>query len=316
MDDLASLHTDHVFLRREALEHGYDDRDLRTAVRAGVLDKVRHGAYVPSSVWKAADELERHRLRAHAVLRSHDSALALSHTSAAVEHGLRLHQPNLSKVHVVCLDEPLARSTPDIVYHRRPVAETQLEERADKVLLVDPTRAALETASLSTVASGLVVLDSLVDLKKVSVDEVHAAFAGYHGPGSRKLQITVRLVRAGAESVGETLGRHLFWGQHVPEPVLQFKVYDEHGNLVGRTDYAWPGLGMLGEFDGNVKYERFLRPGETVHDAVIREKRREDLLREITGWLMIRLIWADLYRPDETGARVRSQLMRGRSMVS
>ena len=152
----------------------------------------------------------------------------------------------------------------------------------------------METASLSTVASGLVVLDSLVDLKKVSVDEVHAAFAGYHGPGSRKLQITVRLVRAGAESVGETLGRHLFWGQHVPEPVLQFKVYDEHGNLVGRTDYAWPGLGMLGEFDGNVKYERYLRPGETVHDAVVREKRREDLLREITGWLMIRLIWADL----------------------
>ena len=54
--------------------------------------------------------LERHRLRSHAVLRSHGSALALSHTSAAIEHGLRLHEPDLSKVHVLCLDKPLARA--------------------------------------------------------------------------------------------------------------------------------------------------------------------------------------------------------------
>ncbi len=316
MDELFSLHTDRVFLRREALEHGYDDRDLKMAVRAGVINKVRHGAYIPSSTWKAADDLERHRLRGHAVLRSHGSALALSHTTAAIEHGLRLHRPDLSKVHVLSLDKPLARSTPDITYHELPVIDTQIEQRADRVLVVDPMRAALQTAALTDVASGLVVLDSVVDLKHVPVEDVQAAFTAYNGPGSRKLQITVRLVRAGAESVGETLGRHLMWGQHLPEPVLQFEVRDEHGNLIGRTDYAWPDLGMLGEFDGLVKYERYLRPGETIHDAVMREKRREDLLREITGWLMIRLIWADLFRPDETGMRLRHQLMRAGSRAS
>src|SRR4051794_34542546 len=115
MDELFALHTDHVFLRREALAHGYDDRDLRTAMRDDLINRVRHGAYVPSSVWRPADDLERHRLRSHAVLRSHGSPLALSHTSAAIEHGLRLHRPDLSKVHVLCLDEPLARSTPDII---------------------------------------------------------------------------------------------------------------------------------------------------------------------------------------------------------
>jgi len=316
MDELATLHSDQVFLRREALAHGYDDRDLRDAVRAGAIDKVRHGAYVPSSTWKAADDVERHRLRSHAVLRSHGSALALSHTSAAVEHGLRLYKPDLAKVHVVCLEKPLARSTPDIAYHRLPVNDADLDEHADGVLLVKPTRAALETAALSNVLSGLVVLDSVVHLHKLQIEDVHAAFDRFHGPGSRKLQITVRLVREGAESVGETLGRHLFWGQHVPEPVLQFKVYDEHGNLVGRTDYAWPDLGVLGEFDGFVKYGRLLKPGETVQEAVVREKQREDLLREITGWLMIRLIWADLFRPHETGARLRRQLARGRALVA
>jgi hypothetical protein len=311
MDELFTLHTDHVFLRREALEHGYDDRDLRMAVRTGVLDKVRHGAYVPSTVWKAADELQRHQLRGHAVLRSHRSALALSHTTAAIEHGLRLHRPDLSKVHVVSLDKPLARSTPDIAYHEPPVDGAHLEEHADGVLVVDPLRAALQAAALTSVPSGLVVLDSVVDLKKVPVDDVLAAFSTYSGPGSRRLQVTVRLVRSGAQSVAETLSRHLCWHQHVPEPVLQFEVRDEHGNLVGRTDFAWPDFRTLGEFDGAVKYERDLRPGETVHDAVMREKHREDRLREITGWVMIRLIWADLFRPDATGARIRHQLMRG-----
>ena len=50
--------------------------------------------------------------------------------------------------------------------------------------------------------------------------------------------------------------------------------------------------------------------GETVNDAVLREKRREDLLREITGWLMIRLIWADLFKPAATAERIRKQLYR------
>ena len=54
------------------------------------------------------------------MLRSHKSQLALSHTSAAVEFGLRLHQPDLSKVHVTRLGKPIARTTHDVVYHRMP----------------------------------------------------------------------------------------------------------------------------------------------------------------------------------------------------
>jgi hypothetical protein len=242
--------------------------------------------------------------------------LALSHTSAAVEHGLRLHRPDLGKVHVVSLDKPMARTTPDIVYHRPPVQDADLQERTDGVLVVSPTRAALETASLSDVPSGLVVLDGLVHQGLATVDEVHEAHERFHGPGSRKLQITVRLVREGAESVGETLGRHLCWSQHLPEPTLQFEVRDADGTLIGRTDYAWPEYGVIGEFDGLGKYGRLRRPGETVEQAVVREKRREDLLREITGWLMIRLVWADLYRPVVTAARIREQLSRGHLLLA
>jgi len=40
---------------------------------------------------------------------------------------------------------------------------------------------------------------------------------------------------------------------------------------------------VLGEFDGTVKDHRFRRPGETVEQAVLREKRREEMIVELTG---------------------------------
>ncbi len=96
--------------------------------------------------------------------------------------------------------------------------------------------------------------------------------------------------------------------QHVPEPQLQFKVYDDHGNLVGITDFAWPEFRLLGEFDGRIKYGRLLKDGEKPGDAVFREKEREDLLREITGFMMIRYIWANLYNPQAMAARTRRKM--------
>src|SRR3954447_7400982 len=117
MDDLRFLHDDQVFGRREALEHGYVDDDLQLGVRVGSLVRVRHGSYTFADVWAAADEVERHRLRAHAVMRSHSTRIALSHTPAPIEHGLTVFEADPRRVHVTCLDKPLARSTPDIVYH-------------------------------------------------------------------------------------------------------------------------------------------------------------------------------------------------------
>ncbi len=42
----------------------------------------------------------------------------------------------------------------------------------------------------------------------------------------------------------------------------------------------------------------------------MREKRREDLLRRLTGWSMLRLVWADLERPAATAAIIREIPLR------
>ena len=315
MDEMRFLHDDQVFSRGEALAHGYGDADLRILMRAGILVRIRHGAYTFSDVWDVADEVERHRLRAHAVLRSHGSPIALSHTSAAVEHGLRLFEPDLRRVHVTTLGQPIARTTKDVVYHQGRCADDELMYVGPR-LVVNPVRAGLEAASITHSAAGLVILDSVIDLRLGTLDDIHAGFEGMTGwPNTRKLQITVRLVRKGANSVGESLARHLMWTQHLPEPELQFEVRDEWGNTIGTTDFAWPNYRLLGEFDGMAKYGRLRRAGETPGQAVEREKTREDALREETGWLMVRLIWSELFRPGPTAAKVRRQLERGSALV-
>ena len=79
------------------------------------------------------------------------------------------------------------------------------------------------------------------------------------------------------------------------------------------VDFAWPAHGVFLEFDGKVKYSAMLREGETAADVVVREKRREELICEITGWRCIRIIWADLMRPEHTAMRIRRLLFPGAS---
>ena len=58
-----------------------------------------------------------------------------------------------------------------------------------------------------------------------------------------------------------------------------------------------------------MKYHRFRRPGETIEQMVIREKRREDELRELSGFRMMRWDWQDLETREVTAARMRRVLL-------
>jgi len=94
-------------------------------------------------------------------------------------------------------------------------------------------------------------------------------------------------------------------------PDLQFHVYDEYGRLLGIVDFAWPEHRVFGEFDGKIKYGRLLKEGEDPGEVVFQEKRREDLIRELTGWRCIRIVWSDLYVPERTALRIRRLLDGG-----
>ena len=66
-----------------------------------------------------------------------------------------------------------------------------------------------------------------------------------------------------------------------------------------RADFRIRGTRVLVEFDGQVKYAD--------RAALFDEKQREDALRR-AGWLVVRLVWADLVRPELVRQRVLDAL--------
>jgi hypothetical protein len=299
------------FTRAEAAELGYDDRAVTRSVRAKLWHRFRRGYYSFADDWQRWDEIERHRVRSNAVLHSLGDRVALSHVSAVVTHELPTWGLDLSRVHVTRTDGGPGRIEGDVVHHEGLCLGDDVEALSAG-LVVRPVRAALETGSRAGGGDvGVVLLDALLHQGLATEHELEQQFhLMQHWPFMRSMHIPVRVARPGAASVGESLGRCLFRRHRLPEPELQFEVRDRDGQLIGTTDWGWPEHRLLGEFDGRVKYGRLLEPGQDPGEVVFAEKRREDLLREVTAFGMVRLIWGDLSRELSTARRVRHQLDR------
>jgi hypothetical protein len=308
MDRLRALaEAEGFFTRADAFGVGHDDRSIRRALRMRAWVRIRPGAYTFPDAWPQ-DRESQHRITALAVQRKLGRNVVLSHTSSALMNGLRLWAVPFEHVHVTRRDGGAPRLESGVVHHVGTIAPSDLVDE-NGVVRTCASRAAIETAALTTVESALVTLDSALHLERCTGEELEAMYRRMERwPGMQRVRIAVRLAAPGAESVGESRARYFFYAHGLPAPTLQHRVFDAAGNLAGITDFAWPRLGALGEFDGAAKYGRLLRNGEEPGEAVFREKRREDLLRDITGWRFVRLTWADLYRPRETAARVRRQL--------
>jgi hypothetical protein len=313
MDPLRALaETRGFFSRADALAAGHDDNSIRAALRYKLWVHVRRGAYTFPEL-APPDAEGRHRVRARAVLRRLGDRVALSHVSAALEHGLDVWNLDLANVHVTRLDGRSGRTEAGVVHHEGFCVEDDVVEK-DGMLVMRPARAAVETCTLGGPESGVVVLDSLLR-NGCPRDELEAAFVLLkQWPNTRGLQVVVRFADGASESAGEARSRWLCYGQGLPAPILQFEVRDASGELIGISDFAWPAHGLLGEFDGRIKYGRLLRDGEIPSDAVFREKLREDAMREQTGWRMVRLVWDDLAQPVATAARIRRMLAPPRGL--
>ena len=174
--------------------------------------------------------------------------------------------------------------------------------------MTSPVRTVLDLATIEPTEPVLCVLCDLLHRGVVTMPDLRKRYAGTleRGPNSLHTDLLLRLADGRLESVGEARFWYFSWLHSLPRPIPQFEVYDDAGRLVARLDFALPEHGIWIEFDGRVKYEKFLRPGESASDAVLREKRREDLVAELTGWRCLRVTWADLGSPARLAARIRS----------
>lgn len=310
MDEMRFLaEANGFFTRQNVLSAGHDDRSIARALHARLWVRIRPGYYTFSDLWAGADAEEQHRIRARTVLHKLGPRVVLSHVSAALEHRLRVWDVDLSLVHVTRLDGGPGRIEAGVHFHEGFCTDSEVDV-IDGMLIMNKTRTALETCAGVSSEHSLVVLDSLLHqgCSREALEAQHDLMR--HWPGMQHVQIPVGMADGRSESVGESRVCWLCRVQHLPRPNLQYAVLDHRGVLVGTTDFDWKAYGLLGEFDGKVKYGRLLREGETPEDAVFREKVREDAVREASGCAMIRFIWRDLYQATETAERVRRMLRR------
>lgn len=300
----------HVFLRREALDAGVSDHTLRSWLRSGAVRRVRHGAYTTPGQWHRLDADGRHLLRARCVARSACVQVALSHVTAALHHGAPAWGMPLDDVHLTRFDGVSGRREAGVCQHR-PMTPAGDIVMLDDLLVTNPARTCLDITTVAGVEASLTVVDWFLHHGLTSKQELLDGCAGLaRRPGSLASELTVRIADGRSESVGETRLRYLCWASHLPHPIPQHEIRRD-GRVLYRLDLAWPELGVWLEFDGKEKYLHHRRPGESVVDAVLREKRREERIARLTGWRCLRVTWADLHDPERLLSRIAAVLAGG-----
>ncbi|AWB91041.1 type IV toxin-antitoxin system AbiEi family antitoxin domain-containing protein [Aeromicrobium chenweiae] len=299
--------------RPEILGAGYDDRDVREAIRVGLLTRIGAGLYALSTAYGPLQTEEKLAVRSRAVLKRHQGTVALTHQSAAVIHGLPLWDAPLDEVHVTRLDTGRGRHEAGVQHHVGSIGDGDVVE-VDGVLVSSPDRCIWELACALPVESALVTVDAALHRGLVTPEsllETAGPFRTWRG--SRAGRLTLSLADARSESPGESRSRYLFWRYDLPTPDLQFRVVDRAGGLVARADFAWELYRHLAEFDGRIKFDGTFEPEG--FESVFAEKRREDRVRA-QGWGMTRLVWAHLSAQNAraTALRVRADLERSRSI--
>jgi very-short-patch-repair endonuclease len=296
-----------IWLRKELIASGFTDRAIAAMVAVGELHRIRYGSYVSGSAWARASETQRHSILARAVVRRAHAEVVVSHTSAATEWEVALWDVALDVVHLTRRDQEAGRREAGVIQHLGELCDEDVVVRHG-IAVTSPTRTALDCACMLDVERALVVISDLLHRGLTTIEKLHAmeTFMS-QWPGSLGVRVVLGLVDARCESVGERRFLYLAWKQGLPRPEAQHEVTDEAGQRY-RLDFAWPGHKVWLEFDGRVKYERFLREGESVTDAVLREKRREEEITRLTGWRCIRITWADLQHPERTAGKIRALL--------
>jgi hypothetical protein len=307
--DLSSIDLRHDQLRmtHELLAAGLDEHEITRLVRSGVLHRVRHGAYTFTSHWADLDLVGRRRLLAHATLRCARSPAVLAGPTAADVFGVPVWDMG-DHVHLARLDRLANRRKTRKVQHRSSLLAEDVTVR-DGIPLTSGTRTGLDMIALTDIPHALVVVSGLMRAGETTRELLERRWLGMRqNPHTAETATVLELADGRFESPGEALTVYICWDQNLPRPIPQYEIRDRTGRVIARVDFAWPWLGVFLEFDGKVKYEGLRRPGESVSDMVLREKRREELICGITGWRCIRIVWADLFRPERTAARIRATL--------
>lgn len=266
--------------------------------KAGELVVVRHGAYADAP---PAGALDRHRRLIDGTVPLLGEATVLSHVSAGLLHGLPSWESMLGQVTAVRRSGGHGSRRRYLHVRSSPLADAEVVE-VDGFMATSLERTAIDLACTLDFERAVAVLDAALHLggQPLVMAGILDGAARRHGVVTARAALGFADGRS--ESVGESVSRVRMADAGLPMPELQPNVFDGSGGWLARSDFCWEELGVLGEFDGQVKY-RGTR--DEVAQAVMQEKRREARLRE-AGWVVVRWDWADLANPRTLRQRIEA----------
>lgn len=298
-----------IIRRPDAIARGCSDVELQRNCRNGSWRRLRPGAYVDGAAFAALDEFQRHRVLAESVVRAAASDSVLSHVSAAIVHGFTVWNASTALVHLTRNRSRGGRKA-DV----RHIHSARYEP--DEVMVVDglpvttPARTVVDLARMLSFEESIVIGDHALRTTALTRAELVAVLSRVptHS-GNRKALRAIRFMDGRSESVGESRSRAILVREQLPVPEPQTDLYDASGAHLGRVDFLFEDAGVIGEFDGRVKYGRLVPPGQQPSDVLWREKLREDAMRA-AGWQVVRWTWDELRTPSVIVQRINDAIAR------
>jgi hypothetical protein len=294
-----------LHLRRDLHASGYDDHEIRRAIRGGALHIVQRGAYLSGPA--VSEPTDRHRAEIRAALAHLTPDAVVSHVSAAVLHCLPVWGVPLDRVHVTRTRRRSGARRGRRVHVRCAPLDTDEIGLVDGLPVTSPARTILDVARTVPFERAVVIVDAALRRGLVDPATLGAAVVRRpRWPGLPSARRVIAFADARSESPGESRSRVAIARAGLAPPTLQWEIRAAaDGRVVGVADFGWKRARLIGEFDGRVKYGRLVKPGRHPGDVVFAEKVREDALRA-EGLTVVRWTWADLDAFAPVAARLRA----------
>lgn len=263
-----------MLTRRFLLATDSRQRQVSREAAAGELARVARGIYVAPTIWENAGPTERHVLLVAGVVQRPGWRGVVSHESAAALLGWPRVTPYPTRVQVTDPFRESSRSSPLIRWHAAEVDDSEVVQ-IDGMLVTNSIRTLRDVLTTAHRVDAVALADFA--LARGIVPRLDARSLGITpgSRGSRRAQDAIEFADPGAETPGESQSRVVIDELGFPAPQTQVW-FDLADGRRARVDFWWPDEGVVGEFDGKVKYTR---SGQNTAETVYREKRREDGIR-------------------------------------
>lgn len=279
--------------------------------RTGSITKIHRGNYVYTDEIVDASPADRHLLKLRALQRRgvHD-VVAVGKSAALLWGTWLLHLPTR-----VLIQRTSQGQHNGDGYARRtiPLRRPEIVD-IDGIARLGRLDAALSVISTTQFTEAVMATDWLLREMEFHEGIPRAETIRLIRAGIRRLDSGAKMERANdaltfgsslSMSAGESLSRVQMYDAGLDIPELQVRFEDSQG-LIGYADYFWRYAGVIGEFDGKIKYlDPSFRNGRSADQVVFDEKVREDRLRAL-GFTVVRWTWSDLKQPSALERRLRA----------